>query len=204
MTMICGFVGFDFEGMMRVSYAEAAGNSVTFPSFNNASPLCAMTFKTSGVIQSTPAERICWKTADSPSTYFLFTEATRLGEASSRTVWWTRERASFLWSFVILAHLSPVTTKWRNSGRSWYSPLSNTANSISCPRLFTNFSRVFTRVYSSILAVPHSSFTQSWRTPFVRSDRLVVNLSDGQPRPALWRTGLITLRMNSSVFFEPN
>ena len=66
--MICGFVGFDFEGMMRVSYAEAAGYSVTFPSFNNASPLCAMSFKTSGVIQSTPAERICWKTADSPST----------------------------------------------------------------------------------------------------------------------------------------
>ena len=85
--MICGLVGFDFEGMMRVSYAEAAGNSVTFPSFNNTSPLCTMSFKTSGVIQSTPAERICWKTADSPSTYFLFTEATRLGEASSRTVW---------------------------------------------------------------------------------------------------------------------
>ena len=39
--MICGFVGFYFEGMMRVSYAEAAGNSVTFPSFTNSSPLCA-------------------------------------------------------------------------------------------------------------------------------------------------------------------
>ena len=39
--MICGFVGFDFEGMMRVSYAEVAGNSVTFPSFNNTS-LCAL------------------------------------------------------------------------------------------------------------------------------------------------------------------
>lgn len=60
--MICGFVGFDFEGMMRVSYAEAASNSVTFPSFNNASPLCA----------------------ESPSTNVLFTEATLLGEASSR------------------------------------------------------------------------------------------------------------------------
>ena len=56
-TMICGFVGFDFEGMMRVSYAEAASNSVTFPSFNNASPLCAMSYKTSGVIQSNSAER---------------------------------------------------------------------------------------------------------------------------------------------------
>ena len=37
---------------MRVSYAEVAGNFVTFPSFNTASPLCAMSFKTSGVIQS--------------------------------------------------------------------------------------------------------------------------------------------------------
>ena len=36
--MICGFMGFDFEGMMRVSYAKAAGNSVTFPSFKNTSP----------------------------------------------------------------------------------------------------------------------------------------------------------------------
>ena len=80
--MICGFVGFDFEGMMRVSYAEAASNSVTFPSFNNASPLCGMSYKTSGIIQSTSAERICWKTADSPSTNFLFTEATLLGEVS--------------------------------------------------------------------------------------------------------------------------
>ena len=140
-----------------------------------------------------------WKTADLPSTNFSFTEATLIGESSWRPMWWTRERASFPWSFVILAHLSPVTTRWRNSGRSWYSPLSNTANSSSCSWLFTNFSRVFTKVYSSILAVPHSCFTQLWRTPFVRSDRLVVNLSGGQPRPALWRTGLITLRMNSSV-----
>ena len=59
--MICSFVGFDFEGIMRVSYAEVAGNSVTFLSFNNASPLCAMSFKTSGVIQSTPAERSAGK-----------------------------------------------------------------------------------------------------------------------------------------------
>ena len=139
-----------------------------------------------------------------PSTNFSFTEATLIGESSWRPTWRTRERASFPWSFVILAHLSPVTTRWRNPGRSWYSPLSNTANSSSCSWLFTNFSRVFTKVYSSNLAVPHSCFTQLWRTPFVRSDRLVVNLSGGQPRPALWRTGLITLRMNSSVSFEPN
>ena len=85
--MICGFVGFEFEGMMRVSYAEVAGNFVTFPSFNTASPLCAMSFKTSGVIQSTPAERIRWKTADSLTTNFLFTEATVLGEASSGPMW---------------------------------------------------------------------------------------------------------------------
>ena len=85
--MICGFVGFDFEGMMRVSYAEAAGNSVTFPSFNNTSYLCTMSFEMSGVIRSLPVERICWKTADSPSTNFLFIEATLLGEGSSRSMW---------------------------------------------------------------------------------------------------------------------
>lgn len=37
--MICGLVGFDFEGIIRLSYAEVAGNSVTFPSFANSSSL---------------------------------------------------------------------------------------------------------------------------------------------------------------------
>lgn len=77
MMMICRFMGFDFEGMIRVSYAEAAGNSVTFPSVNNASPLGTMSFKTSGVIQATPAGRICWKQQTSLALIFYSGYAVR-------------------------------------------------------------------------------------------------------------------------------
>lgn len=72
MMMICRFMGFDFEGMIRVSYAEAAGNSV-----NNASPLGTMSFKTSGVIQATPAGRICLKQQTSLALIFYSGYAVR-------------------------------------------------------------------------------------------------------------------------------
>ena len=72
-----------------------------------------MNSKTSGVIKSTPAESICWNTVVSPSTTFVFTVATVLGEESSRPIWLTRDRAAFLWSFVkVVVCYKQVTELW--------------------------------------------------------------------------------------------
>ena len=54
-------------------------------------------------------------------------------------------------------HLSPGTSTWRNSRRGWHSPLSKTANSSSFSWLLTNFSMLLTRVYLSVLEVPHGA-----------------------------------------------
>lgn len=50
MMMICRFMGFDFEGMIRVSYVEVVGNLVIFFFVNNVFFLGIMSFKTFGVI----------------------------------------------------------------------------------------------------------------------------------------------------------